>query len=153
LLLAQRRRLDAEELQRLTMARLAQRGFFPHCQSTGRRKHGIEFGAQRFRRKDSGKTCTSCTGTPLQRLRDKTKLHKSAACMADGLGLRKTAERMDISLQIAFAVATSFWLSSISMVLVENHGTQADIDPALERATAAALSQTTQRPNSKFSVW
>jgi hypothetical protein len=97
-----RERQDADGVQRLIMARLAQEGCCPRCQSTSKYKHGIEFGAQRFRCKDCGKTFTATTGTPFHRLRDKTKLLENAACMADALSVRKTAARMDISVQKAF---------------------------------------------------
>lgn len=97
-----RQRQDADGVQRLIMARMTQEGCCPRCQSTNRYKHGIEFGAQRFRCKDCGKTYTATTGTPFHRLREKTKLLENAACMADGLSVRKTAARMDISVQKAF---------------------------------------------------
>lgn len=102
LLQALRERQDADGVQRLIMARMAQEGCCPRCQSTNRYKHGIEFGAQRFRCKDGGKTYTATTGTPFHRLRDKPKLLENAACMADGLSVRKTAARMDMSVQKAF---------------------------------------------------
>jgi transposase-like protein len=102
LLQALRERQDADGVQRLIMARMAQEGCCPRCQSTSRYKHGTEFGAQRFRCKDCNKTYTATTGTPFHRLRDKTKLLENAACMADGLSVRKTAARMDISVQKAF---------------------------------------------------
>lgn len=102
LLQALRERQDADGVQRLIMARLAHEGGCPRCQSTSRYKHGIECGAQRFRCKDCGKTYTATTGTPFHRLRDKTKLLENAACMVDGLSVRKTAARVDISVQKAF---------------------------------------------------
>jgi len=102
LLQALRERQDADGVQRLITARMAQEGCCPRCQSTRRYKHGMECGAQRFRCKDCGKTYTATTGTPFHRLRDKTKLLENAACMADGLSVRKTAARMDISVQKAF---------------------------------------------------
>lgn len=97
-----RERQDADGVQRLIMARMAQEGCCPRCQSTRKFKHGIEFGAQRFRCKDCNKTYTATTGTPFHRLRDKSKLLENAACMADGLSIRKTAARMDISVKKAF---------------------------------------------------
>jgi len=102
LLQALHERRDADGVQRLILARLAQQGGCPRCQSTNKYKHGIEFGAQRYRCKDCGKTYTATTGTPFHRLRDKAKLLENAACMADALSVRKTAARMDISVQKAF---------------------------------------------------
>jgi len=97
-----RQRQELDGVQRLIVARMAEQGSCPHCQSSRKVKHGIEFGAQRFRCKDCGKTFTATTGTPFHRLRDKSKLLENAACMADGLSVRKTAARMDISVQKAF---------------------------------------------------
>ena len=84
------------------LARLAEQGGGPRCQSSRMYKHGIEFGTQRFRCKDCGKSFTATTGTPFHRLRDKTKLLENAACVSDGLSVRKTAARMDSSVQKAF---------------------------------------------------
>lgn len=83
-------------MQCLNMARMAQEGCWPRCQSTNRYKHGIEFCAQRFLCKDGDKTNTATTGTPFHRLCDKTKLLENAACTADGLSERKTAARIGI---------------------------------------------------------
>jgi len=102
LLEALRERRDADGVERLIMARMAQEGCCPRCQSTRKYKHGIEFGAQRFRCRDCGKTFTATTGTPFHRLREKAKLLEYAACMADGLSVRKTAARMGISVPKAF---------------------------------------------------
>lgn len=102
LLATMRQRQESDGVQRLVLARLAEQGGCPRCQSTRMYKHGVEFGSQRFRCKDCGKTFTATTGTPFHRLRDKSKLLENAACMADGLSVRKTAARMDISVQKAF---------------------------------------------------
>ena len=102
LLETMRQRKDADGVQRLVMARMAERKCCPHCEGTKVVKHGVEFGSQRFRCKDCGKTFTALTGTPFHRLRDKAKLLENAACMADGLSVRKTAARLEISVQKAF---------------------------------------------------
>lgn len=102
LLETMRQRKDADGVQRLIMARMAERKCCPHCQGEKVVKHGVEFGSQRFRCKDCRKTFTALTGTPFHRLRDKEKLLENAACMADGLSVRKTAERVKISVQKAF---------------------------------------------------
>lgn len=96
-----RQRKDADGVQRLVMARL-ECPCCPHCASTTIVKQGVEFGSQRFRCKGCGKTFTALTGTPFHRLRDKTKLLENAACMVDGLSVRKTAARLAISPQKAF---------------------------------------------------
>lgn len=102
LLETMQQRKDADGVQRLVMARLAERQCCPHCAGTTVVKHGVEFGSQRFRCKGCGKTFTALTGTPFHRLRGKTQLLENAACMVDGLSVRKTAARLAISPQKAF---------------------------------------------------
>jgi len=97
-----RQRKETDGVQRLVMARMAERKCCPHCDGTHVVKHGVEFGSQRFRCKDCGKTFTALTGTPFHRLRGKEKLLENAACMADGLSVRKTAARLGFSVQKAF---------------------------------------------------
>lgn len=89
-------------VQRLVQERLAERLCCPHCESATVVKYGFSCGSQRYRCKDCRKTFTPLTGTPFNRLRDKEKLLENAACMADGLTVRKTAARMKISVRKAF---------------------------------------------------
>ncbi len=84
------------------MARMAERKCCPHCDGAKVNKHGMEFGSQRYRCKDCGKTFTALTGTPFHRLRGKGQLLENAACMADGLSIRKTAARLGMSVDKAF---------------------------------------------------
>ena len=97
-----RQRKDTDGVQRLVMARMAERKCCPHCDGTKVNKHGMEFGSQRYRCKDCGKTFTALTGTPFHRLRGKEQLLENAACMADGLSIRKTAARLGMSVDKAF---------------------------------------------------
>ena len=97
-----RQRQDADGVQRLIMAPMAEQGSCPRCQSSRKVKHGTEFGAQCFRCKDCGKTFTATTGTPFHRLRNKSNLLENAACIADGLSVRKTAARLGFSVQKTF---------------------------------------------------
>ena len=97
-----RLRKDTDGVQRLVQARMAERRACPHCQSTKVVKFGSAHGSQRFRCGDCRKTFTALTGTPFHRLRNKEKLLENAACMVDGLSIRKTAERMKISVEKAF---------------------------------------------------
>jgi hypothetical protein len=71
-------------------------------------------GTQRFRCKGCGKTFTATTGTPFHRLRDKTKLLENATCLADGLSIRKTAQRLDFSVDKTFRWRHKF-LSFLSL--------------------------------------
>ena len=97
-----RHRKDADGVQRLVMARLAERQCCPYCEGRTIVKHGVEFGSQRFRCKGCGKTFTALTGTPFHRLRGKTQRLENTACRVDGLSVRKTAVRLAISPQKAF---------------------------------------------------
>ena len=74
LLETMRQRKDADGVQRLVMAHMGEHRCCPHCEGTHVVKHGLEFGSQRFRCKECGKTFTALTGTPFQRLRGKEQL-------------------------------------------------------------------------------
>jgi transposase-like protein len=89
-------------VQRLVAERLAEQGGCPHCGYADVVKFGTTQGAQRCRCKGCGKTFTATTGTPFHRLRDKTKLLENAACLADGLSIRKTAQRLGFSVDKTF---------------------------------------------------
>jgi transposase-like protein len=102
LLETMRQRKDADGVKRLVMARMAERKCCPHCGGTKVVKHGIDHESQRFRCKDCRKTFTALTGTPFHRLRGKSQLLENAACMVDGLSVRKTAARLGMSVQKAF---------------------------------------------------
>jgi transposase-like protein len=95
-------RKDSDGVQRLIMARMAEKRCCPHCDGYKIVKHGTECGSQRFRCKNCLKTFTTLTGTPFHRLRDKTKFLDYASCMIDGLSIRKIATRMGMSIQKAF---------------------------------------------------
>ncbi|MBN6743080.1 IS1595 family transposase [Acidithiobacillus sp. MC6.1] len=97
-----RQRKDADGVQRLVQARMAERRCCPHCESMKVVKDGVAYGSQRFFCKDCRKTFNALTGTPFSRLRGKEKLLENAACMADGLSIRKTAARLGITVDKAF---------------------------------------------------
>jgi transposase-like protein len=96
-----RERQDTDGAQCLITVRMKQEGNCQRCQNTNRYRRGTAFGAQRFRRKDRGDTCTVAIGIPFHRLRDKTKLPGNAAYIVDGHPVRKTAARTDIAVQKA----------------------------------------------------
>jgi transposase-like protein len=81
---------------------LSDQGGCPHCGHAEVVKFGTTDGTQRYRCKGCGKTFTATTGTPFHRLRDKTKLLENAACLADGLSIRKTAQRLGFSVDKTF---------------------------------------------------
>lgn len=95
-------RKDTDGVQRLVQARMAEKKSCPHCESLEVVKFGFSFGSQRYRCKACRKTFNPLTGTPFNRLRGKEKLLENAACMTDGLSVRKTAERVKISVRKAF---------------------------------------------------
>ncbi|MGB5063217.1 MAG: hypothetical protein WBQ37_05580, partial [Candidatus Competibacter sp.] len=94
LLETMRQRKGADGVQRLVMARMAECQCCPYCAGMTMVTHDVEFGSRRFRCKGCGKTFTALTGTPFHRLRGKTQLLENAACMVDGLSVRKTAARL-----------------------------------------------------------
>lgn len=76
----------------------------PHCGRAALSRFGVRDGMQRFRCKaiDCRRTCCATTGTPLARLRGKSKLAGYAERMAKGLTLRETAKKMEMTLDRAF---------------------------------------------------
>ena len=76
----------------------------PHCQSIAFTRFGIQNSIQRYRCKAAGckKTFCASTGTPLNHLAGKKLLGAYASCMAEGMTLRQTAKKMNITLDRAF---------------------------------------------------
>ncbi len=99
-------RLQRQQAQRDTWRVVEQRlqahAACPHCEGEEIVKFGHSGASQRYRCKGCGKTFTALTGTPFVRLRDKDKLLANAACMAEGLSIRKTAAKLGISVKQAF---------------------------------------------------
>jgi transposase-like protein len=94
-------RHDTDGTQRLILAHLAEQ-HCPHCHGEKVVKNGYNRGMQRFLCRECRKTFAATTGTPFHRLRSKEKLLNYAACMVDGLSIRKTAERLVMSVDQAF---------------------------------------------------
>ena len=78
-------------VRRLVTGRVSENKRCHHCQSSESIKHGSSCGNQRYRCKSCGKTFMPLTGTPLNMLHKKSMFLEYAACMADGLSIRKTA--------------------------------------------------------------
>ena len=89
-------------VRRLVTDRVSENKSCFHCQSSEVIKHGSSNGNQRYRCKSCGKTFMPLTGTPLNMLHKKSMLLDYAACMADGLSIRKTAARLGISIDKSF---------------------------------------------------
>lgn len=88
--------------QRLIEERIGVHAHCPHCAGDRVVKFGHTQGQQRYRCKNCRRTFIALTGTPFVRLRDKAKLLEQAACMAEGLTIRKTAARVGLSVDRAF---------------------------------------------------
>lgn len=97
-----RQRRDMNGVARLVADRMTEQGCCPHCQGQHIVKNGTTRGTARLLCRDCGKTFSALTGTPLSRLRHKEKFLEYAACMADGLSIRKTAARTGLTVDKAF---------------------------------------------------
>ncbi|MET3109478.1 transposase-like protein [Oxalobacteraceae bacterium GrIS 1.18] len=74
----------------------------PHCGNEHFIKNGLKDNRQRFKCKACFASFNALTGTPLTRLR-KPEMHlQNAACMVDGLSIKKTAARLCIATTTAF---------------------------------------------------
>lgn len=74
----------------------------PSCQSRKYVKSGKEKGNQRYTCSSCNKSFRSTTGNTIHHLHLKPKVQQYIDCMNEGLSLRKTATKCDISLQTAF---------------------------------------------------
>ena len=74
----------------------------PHCNTLGAISKGMARGLRRYRCKACKKTFNTTTGTALQGLHKKGRWLAYGDCLADGLTVRKAAERCNL------AVSTSF---------------------------------------------
>jgi len=63
----------------------------PHCQGASLYRHGAANGLQRFRCRTCGRTFNCLTGTPLARLRLKSKWLDYLDCVLDSRTVRKAA--------------------------------------------------------------
>lgn len=93
---------NSSSVKRLVAERMADERCCPFCNGRKVSKHGSANGNPRFLCGSCRKTFSALTGTPFHRVRDKEKLLENAACMADGLSLEKTADRLGISKTRAF---------------------------------------------------
>ncbi len=108
------RQRDAQsDIARLVSERHSALAACPHCASSAFVRFGRSGGTQRYRCKACHKTFTALTGTPFARLRGKEQLLANAECMAEGLSVRKTAARLNMSARKAFRWRHKF-LASLS---------------------------------------
>lgn len=88
--------------QRVIEERLGKQVHCPHCSADKVVKFGQTTGQQRYRCKSCRRTFIALTGTPFVYLHDKDKLLAHAGCMAEGLTIRKSAQRVGLSVDRAF---------------------------------------------------
>jgi transposase-like protein len=74
----------------------------PHCSHERVQPWGHSNGLQRWRCKSCRKTFNALTGTPLAGLRKREVWLEHGRALADGVSLRKVAERCDVALSTAF---------------------------------------------------
>jgi transposase-like protein/IS1 family transposase len=74
----------------------------PRCRSVHLHRHGQADGLQRFRCADCGRTFNALTGTPLARLRHRTKWLPYLECMLQSSTVRRAAELVGIHKNTSF---------------------------------------------------
>jgi transposase-like protein len=74
----------------------------PHCKSQRLVRNGMADGLQRYKCRTCGKTFNALTGTPLARLRHKSKWLEQTRAMADGLTVHRAAEALGVAPSTAF---------------------------------------------------
>jgi len=105
-----------EEVKGLAEKRRVALGACPHCGGVDPWRWGTTASGQsRFKCRACEKTFTPLTGTGFEKLRNKHKLIENAACMAEGLSVRATAERLQVNPKTAYLLRKKF------MPLLEKH--------------------------------
>jgi transposase-like protein len=74
----------------------------PHCASTALYRHGKSHGLQRYRCRGCGKTFNALTGTPLARLRERSRWLDYLDCLLDTTSVRKAADMAGIDRTTSF---------------------------------------------------
>lgn len=81
----------------------------PHCSGAKLWAWGTTASGQsRLRCCSCKRTFTPLTGTGFERLREKPRLIENAACMAEGLTVRQTAERLNVNKNTAYRLRRKF---------------------------------------------
>jgi transposase-like protein len=102
LVTALKRRLPVGEAVELIGTRFCADPCCGHCRSENVRGWSSQNGLKRYRCSDCGKTFNALTGTPLAQLHRRDAWLAYAQALADGLSLRKAAERCGIALDTSF---------------------------------------------------
>jgi len=105
-----------EVVKGLAQKRQEARGACPHCGGVDPWRWGMTASGQsRYKCKACKATFTPLTGTGFEHLRNKHMLIENAACMAEGLSVRATAERLGVNKKTAYHLRKKF------MPLLEKH--------------------------------
>jgi hypothetical protein len=75
----------------------------PHCA-----RHGCVYGLQRYRCRGCGKTFNALTGTPLARLRERSRWLEYLDCLLDAMSIRKPPASSAFTVPPVFAGAIAF---------------------------------------------
>ena len=86
----------------IVQGRMEQHSGCPKCQAQRVVRNGQADGLQRYKCRNCGVTFNALTGTPLARLRHRSKWIEHAKAMNEGLSVRKAAARMDVHRTTAF---------------------------------------------------
>ena len=96
-----------EQAQQIIQSRLQRTPRCPHCAGTHLYRHGQAHGLPRYRCVACGKTFNALTGTPLARLRLKSKWLHYLQCMLDSQTIRQAARTAVSIATPAFVGATA----------------------------------------------
>lgn len=102
LVAALKRKLPVDEAVELIDTRFCADPTCGHCGSKDVRSWSSQSGLKRYRCKQCGKTFNALTGTPLAQLHRRDAWFAYAQALADGVSLRKAAQRCGIALDTSF---------------------------------------------------
>lgn len=74
----------------------------PHCSGERMARNGSASGLQRYKCRDCGRTFNALTGTPLARLRQKSKWLTQSEVLRDGVTITQAAKRLKVARSTAF---------------------------------------------------
>ena len=94
--------LALDQATAIVQGRMEQHPGCPKCQAQRVVRNGQADGLQRYKCRSCGVTFNALTGTPLARLRHRSKWVEQANVMDQGLSVRKAAARMDVHRTTAF---------------------------------------------------
>ena len=99
---ALRDRGDGDEVQKLIDGRIQDEPKCPHCGERHIHRHGMAHGLQRYKCMDCSRTFNALTGTPLARLRKKSRWLTYQDSLRLSHSVRKAAARVDVDKNTSF---------------------------------------------------